>query len=174
MKKIYMHLTASIITFFIGVFLLLFSYYDIKILFSAIMGILTIVKLLEYKYAKEKKDYENLSASVISLLTFISIFIFYDKSSPLPLALILMGWVSLMSVIKLIKVDYYMDRKNDMWYVRIVTFILFIILGLVTSINLYYSNQVQTLMIGFFFIVCGILEASDPAIKLLLKKEENK
>ena len=63
-----------------------------------------------------------------------------------------------------------------MLYVNLITFSLFLLLGLLTSINLYYEVTVQTLMLGFFFVVNGILNLAEDGIRILIDsfEKENK
>ena len=84
------------------------------------------------------------------------------------LSLTLISWVGIMSIIKLIKLDYYHDRENGMFYVNLVTFSLFLLLGILTSVNLYFNATVQTLMLGFFFVVNGLLDLAEDAIRVLV------
>ena len=67
-----------------------------------------------------------------------------------------------MSLIKLKKADYYNDRRNKTWILEVVTLILFILSGLLTTINLYYENDIQVLVLGYFYLIHGILELVDP------------
>lgn len=172
MKKSQIKLLSGIIIILIGVFFLVFpelGVFNLKLIFAISMGIIALIKVIEYFLTKESKDYEGILLAGASMLASIAFIIFFKEKSPLSLSLCLMGWIIIVSVIKLIKIDYYMDRKNNMWYVRMVSFTLFILVGILTSINLYYTQMVQTLMLGYFFMVCGILEISDPAITLLKK-----
>ena len=91
-------------------------------------------------------------------------------SKPLYLALTILAWVVLLSLIKLKKSDYYDDNKDKMWKLRILILILFILTGFLTSINLYYEQEVQILIIGYFFLINGMLEITDPVVKYLIKK----
>ena len=79
-----------------------------------------------------------------------------------------------MSVIKLIKLDYYHDRKNGMFYVNLVSFSLFLLLGLLTSINLYFTATVETLMLAFFFVCNGLLSLSENGIRILVTGKDLK
>jgi uncharacterized membrane protein HdeD (DUF308 family) len=85
-----------------------------------------------------------------------------------------MSWIGIMTIIKLIKLDYYHDRNNGMVYVNLVTFSLFLLLGILTSVNLYFNQTVQTLMLGFFFTVNGLLQLSEDAIRIISSKRELK
>ena len=73
-----------------------------------------------------------------------------------------------MSLIKFKKVDYYHDRRDRMWKLRIFTLFLFIIAGIATSVNLAHTSSVQTIIIGFFMIIHGMLELFDPVVKTLI------
>ena len=91
--------------------------------------------------------------------------LFLDISKvPWYLALTLFIWISLMSIIKLKKADYYNDRKNGIWILEIVCLILFILSGLLSTINLYYENDIQVLVLGYFYLIHGILEIIDPLV----------
>ena len=79
-----------------------------------------------------------------------------------------------MSIVKLIKLDYYHDRDDGMFYVNLMTFSLFILLGLLTSINLYYDQSVQLLLLAFFFVVNGILSLAETGINYLVKRNKFK
>ena len=73
-----------------------------------------------------------------------------------------------MSLAKLKKMDYYHDKKDRMWKIRFINLGLFIITGILTSINLAYPNSVQVLIIGYFLLTHGILELFDPIVKTLI------
>ena len=76
-----------------------------------------------------------------------------------------------MSLIKLKKCDYYNDRHNKMWILKITTLGLFILTGIITCINLYYSNDIQLIILGFFFYIHGILEMIDPITIYLMENK---
>lgn len=74
-----------------------------------------------------------------------------------------------MGIAKLIKTNYYNDKRDRMYKLRIFTLVAFLVLGLLTSINLYYDQEIQVVVLGFFFYTHGILELVDPLVKYLLK-----
>ena len=136
----------------------------IRLLFSSY----AIINLVQYILTRKNKDYEGLFTFFISLITVILTFIFDVVTSPNKLAMIMMFWITAMSLAKFIKVDYYHDRRDCMWKLRVFTLFLFIIAGIATSINLAHTNGVQTVVIGFFMIIHGILELFDPIVKTLI------
>ena len=91
------------------------------------------------------------------------------NDSPWNLALVLFIWVILMSLTKLKESDYYHDRKNKLWVLNVVNLILFILVGILTSVNLFYTSDIQILIIGFFFLINGILELMDPIVAYILE-----
>ena len=46
----------------------------------------------------------------------------------------------------------------------------FLTTGLLTGINLYYEASVQTIIIGFFFFINGLLDVVDPIAMYLMEK----
>lgn len=135
-----------------------------------VFTIYSVIKAEEYFITKPKDDYEELYSAIVCGVAALSGFKFNMYNPQMVLALTLVSWVGAMCVIKLIKIDYYHDRKNKMMYINLGTFFLFLLLGLLTSINLYFSEQVQSLMLGFYFIVIGLLDMSEDLIRILSTK----
>ena len=61
--------------------------------------------------------------------------------------------------------------KNKLWELNIVNLILFIISGILAAVSLNYTGEVQILVIGFFFLINGILELMDPLAAYLIEKK---
>ena len=47
--------------------------------------------------------------------------------------------------------------------------VLFILIGLLCTINLYFEQSVQVLVLGFFYFIHGILELIDPITNYLIE-----
>lgn len=171
------NLISSGVILLLGILLFIFPWFDIEepndllyLLFAIYAG----VKLIEYILTRNGTDRENLYTAIACILASISGFKFHSYSSPMVLSLTLISWVAIMSVIKLIKLDYYHDRKNGMFYVNLVSFSLFLLLGLLTSINLYFNETVETLMLAFFFVCNGLLSLSENGIRILVTGKDLK
>jgi uncharacterized membrane protein HdeD (DUF308 family) len=164
-KQIY-SLISALLILLIGVVLLSFKSLisNANNLFFYVMYFYATIKLIEYFMTKEVGDYENLLVAMVSVIAGTSGLVFHLQSTPIVLSITLISWVSALAIIKLIKVDYLMDRKNKMWYAEIITLGIFVLIGILTSINLYFSASVQTLMLGFFFLIMGIVEMIHPLI----------
>ena len=163
-------LLISLILILLGSVLLvlpIFEVKDIKIVLIVVFTIYTLVNLGQYILTIDSKDIEGLLSSVASLITLmLSIFIKLD--TPRNISMILMTWIILMSLAKLKKIDYYHDRRDRMWKIRVFNLILFILVGILTSINLAYGSEIQIMVIGFFLFTHGVLELFDPITKYLI------
>ena len=145
------------------------KYNNVKLVFLTVMFSYAILNLLQFILTKDSKDYEGLYTFIASLIVgIIDLYFTFNNSNVL--AISLMSWVTMMSIIKFIKTDYYNDRKDRMWKLRIIQLVLFMLIGIVTSISLNYSNNVQILVLGYFFLIHGILELIDPITKYLIGK----
>ena len=173
-KKQKIDLIIAILLIIIGVILMLLPDFKIidleKILFTVMMAYATL-NLVQFVFTRESKDYEGLFTAIFSYLIGVCGLYFDLFNGGVEMVAILLGWVILMSLVKFKKCDYYHDRKNKMWIIRIITLIIFIVTGLLTCVNLYYSNDVQVLLLGFFFYIHGILELIDPISVYLMENK---
>lgn len=145
------------------------NYNDVKLLFIGTMISYAVLNLLQFLLTRKSKDYEGLYTFIASMVVgIVGIYFSFDKENVLSVSI--MSWVTMMAVIKFIKTDYYNDRRDRMWKLRVVTLVLFMLVGILTSISLNYSTNVQVLVIGFFFLIHGILELIDPITKYLLSR----
>lgn len=144
---------------------------NLEIILFISMVLYATINLIQFIVTKKSKDYEGLYESVLSYVIAVVGIVFNLFTNTLELALILFSWVTLMSLIKLKKCDYYHDRNNRMWIIKVVTLILFIITGIITCFNLYYSKNIQILIIGIFFYIHGILEIIDPLTIYLMENK---
>lgn len=167
------NIIISAIIIILGILLMLLSsatnYAPITMLYI-VFTIYGLIKLEEYFITKPKDDYEELYTAIVCMIAALSGFKFNTYNTQIVLALTLSSWVGAMSIIKLIKIDYYHDRKNKIMYINLGTFFLFLLIGLLTSINLYFSENIQSLMLGFYFIIIGILDIAEDLIRILVSK----
>lgn len=172
-KKQIVDLVIDSILIVIGIVLLLFPMFNItnvKNLFFGIMCCYAILNLIQFILTRESKDYEGLYSTIISMAIGI-VGLSFNFNDPKELAISVVTWTFLMAVAKLIKANYYNDLKDRMWKLRIFTLLAFIVLGVLTSINLYHSSDIQVLVLGFFFFTHGILETIDPLCKYLISRQ---
>lgn len=174
-KKQIVDLITAIFLIICGSALLLFPLFHfvkVKWIFAGILGIYTILNLIQFLLTSKSKDFEGLFTSLASLLVLIISLNLDIANVPWYLALCLLIWIILLSLIKLKKSDYYNDRKNKVWIFKIITLILFILSGLLTTMNLYYENDIQVLILGYFFLIHGMLELFDPITIYLYEQKK--
>lgn len=148
----------------------IFNIMNVKLVFIIIIAVYGIVHLIKNFLMIAGKDYSGFGISLSCVFALILMLFLDINDSPWNLALILFIWLILMSLTKLKETDYYHDRKNKVWQLNIVNLILFILTGIITSINLYYTGDIQILVLGFFLLINGILELMDPIVAYLLEK----
>ncbi|MBQ6687192.1 MAG: hypothetical protein IJN03_01560 [Bacilli bacterium] len=154
----------------IVILLPLLSINNVKVTFIIIMLFYMVSNLINYLLVKKSKDREGLYTSIVCLISLILANILNVMENPIYLAFILLIWTFGMSLVKLKKADYYHDRKNNMWIMHIITLFIFILIGLLTAVNLYYAAEIQILMLGNFFFINGILDLIDPLANLIKEK----
>ena len=172
-----MNLIVSGILVLMGILLLVvpfLGYIEANKLLYITFSIYALVKIIEVVLTGKVGDNEDIYTAIACALAAVSGFKFISYNTPMVLGITLVAWVGVMSIIKLIKLDYYHDRENGMFYVNLVTFSLFLLLGLLTSINLYFSETVQVLMLGFFFVINGLLNLAEDGIRILVARNSIK
>ncbi len=153
----------------VGVLYLLFPLYhinDIKIVNIVMFSIMSIISLIQFIINKNTKDYTGLFNCLVNV-GFILLMIFINIKIVRNFSLCLLTWVTLEAFVKFKKCDYYNDRRDRMWKINIVLLIIFIVSGILASINLNYSADVKIIVIGFTLFINGILEFIDPIVKTL-------
>ena len=148
--------------------LAIFKSSEVKLVFVNVMFAYALLNIVQFLLTKESKDFEGLYTFIASLLVGISA-LYFDFNTQV-LSTCIMSWTTIMAVIKFIKTDYYNDRKDKMYKLRIITLILFIVVGFLAALSLNYSDNVKVLILGYFFLINGILELIDPVAKYLIGK----
>ena len=144
-----------------------FKINDLSFILKIIFGFYALIKLTQFLLILKEKDIESLFTCLISLGALISLFLI-DLTTP-NMVLVLMIWMALMCLNKLKKGDFYHDRQNKMWVLRLFILFAFLTAGLLTGLNLYYEASVQTIIVGFFFLINGLLDVIDPITLYLME-----
>lgn len=145
-----------------------FGFTNIKTILITIFGGYALIRFIQFISTKKEKDYQSLFTSIASIIALLAI-IFMNINTQ-KIVLILLLWIALISIIKLKKADFYHDRKNKMWLLRILILFIFITSGLLMSINLFYDSSAQIIIIGFFFFINSCLEIIDPIVIDIMEK----
>ncbi len=173
-KKEIVDLISSISLMLLASVIMLFPLFNIdnvKLVLTILFGFYTLIKLSSFLLIIKEKDYESLFIGGVSLAGLIAIY--YISLSTKNLALILLVWLGVASLIKLKKADFYHDRDNKMWILRLFILFVFLTTGLIFSLNLMYDSSVQILIIGSFFLINSLLDAIDPLVTYLMRSNSN-
>lgn len=151
----------------IVILLPLFHVSDIRLILLTTFLYYTIINVVRFIVLRKTKDFEGLHYAISSIGMLIATLL-VKEGSPYKVSLLLFAWIALNSLAKLKKADYYHDRKDRMWKFGLLDLGLFLLTGVLASINLAYPGEVQILVVGFFLFTNGILEIFDPIIKSLI------
>src|SRR5574344_1940767 len=111
------------------------GYSNVKLLFILVMFLYGSINLIQYLLTNKSHDYEGLYTFLASLaIGVLAIFLHFSNTNVI--SLLLLGWITIMAIIKFIKTDYYNDRHDRMWKAKIFTLIIFIIIGVLTCVSL--------------------------------------
>lgn len=149
----------------------IFNVNNVRAVFIVVIALYGIIHLIKNFFILNAKDYSGFSIAGTCVVSLILMLFLDVNDSPWNLALILFIWIILVSLTKLKESDYYHDRKNRLWELNILNLILFILTGVLTAVNLYYTGDIQILVLGFFFLINGILELMDPLVAYILEKK---
>ncbi len=174
-RKQLVDLIIAIFLILTGCSLLVFplvNFLNVKNIFLGVLIIYAILNFIKFLLTFKSKDYEGLLTFLASVVTMIVALKVDISLKPWNLAITLFVWIIMMSLIKLKKSDYYNDRNSKMWIIKIANLILFIVAGILATINLYYTVDIQILVLGFFFFINGILELVDPLANYILDEKK--
>ncbi len=118
---------------------------------------------------KNKADLENKYTAIAQGIFCLVIGFFDIFNTSKNIAYFLIIWILVMSIIKLIKGDYYHDRNNMLWITKVVSLIIFLITGVITCLNFYINNNVTIIVIGYFFLINYIIELLNQIYEIVRK-----
>lgn len=116
---------------------------------------------------KNYYDFENLYIAISQLVFSIVLYGFDIVSSNKSLAFFLIIWILVLSIIKLIKSDYFHDLKNILWLAKVLSLIVFMLTGVVTCLNFRFGNQMSIVVIGYFFLINYIIELLNEIFRII-------
>lgn len=157
----------DITIFLLGLFLVIYNWFtqdNFLETFYVLLGVYGIIKLSQYFLQNSKKDRENLYTAIACFAVILVFFVKFPNQN-MTLTFSLLAWISIMSIIKLINLDYLHDRSMAMFKVRVVGFLLFVLVGVVTNYTLLFRPVTQYEVIGFFFIINGMIYIGEGVIR---------
>lgn len=171
MRKLIVDFIIDLCLIILSCFILIFPFLKIdnlKMVMIIIFGVITGLKFIQFLIIFREKDYESLCTSAISLVALLCVIFLPNKTKTF--SNILLIWMGLMCLVKLKKADFYEDRKNKMWILKIFVLFIFLITGLIVGLNLYEAES-KILLVGFFFLISSSLDIMDPIVRFILESK---
>ena len=170
---------GSAIIFFVGVIFILIpniyglegtSEIEVNDLFISLSLIIACVYFCFYCSIGNNPTNESVYLSIVAALSgILNLLLTRYLSSSLALAISVLEFTVLSSLVKLITIDYYHDRKDAFYYIEALLTVLFFVAGVLISVSLFNDPLVQTIELGFFLVMIGGIESINVATKALLK-----
>ena len=173
MKK-EMFLKSEIFSSFIivlgSIFLLssLWNFSDFSICLKLFFGIYGLTEILKYFVRNKSGDYTNAFGFFISSILLILSFVL-PMSSKTNISILFIVFLTILSLTRLKRADYFHDRKNKLWMVEIFLLVIYVISGVLTSIHFANPPETQILILGYFTLICGIIEVAESLILYVTK-----
>ena len=179
-RNFYVGIACSIAVFLMGViYLTIPSYYGLAAMYNVdannlfVSGLLMFacVNLVKYivvgKNPTTERVYMTVACAASGALDIILGGFYSDPHMVLSISI--MVFVLAMTTVKLFTIDYYHDRNDAFFYIETMLLCIFMVVGFVIAINLFKDSTIQTIMLGFLFIIIGILDGVNISIKCMLK-----
>lgn len=142
-----------------------------KILF-VVMLLYFGIKISEYILTSKAKDSETIWVAIANALAAAAAVQYGSVESNILVSVSLSVWALILTIIKLIKINEYRDKENTLMYFNIVTMSLFVLLGILSVISIYREVVNINLILGYFFIVEGILHSLEVGIRIIKENKE--
>lgn len=170
---------ASSIMFAIGVlYILVPSYYgldnmatiDTNNLFISLIIVYASLHLGLFYCIGANPTHESFIMCIASILAGVfNVTIQEFVSASIALSVSVLIFTVSITAIRIFTIDYYHDRKDAYLYVEAFLTIIFFVSGAVISISLFNDPLIQTIELGFFLMIMGIIESMKFTTKCLLK-----
>lgn len=133
------------------------TFFESSEIFYVVMLLYFGFEFANYLLTKKITGMHSLYISLASIIASFSGLRYMSEPSNMVISITLIGWMVLMLIIKLIRIEDLRNNNNYSVFINIFTMSLFILLGFLTITNIYKEISNINLMLGFFFTVNGIL-----------------
>lgn len=151
---------TSILILFLGISFFLTDYvtfFKSSEIFYVIMLLYFGLEFTNYLLTKKITGMHSLYVSLACIIASVSGLRYINEASNMVISFTLIGWMIIMLIIKLIRIEDLRNNNNYSVFINIFTMSIFILLGFLTITNIYKEMSNINLMLGFFFTVNGIL-----------------
>lgn len=172
-------LKKQIVDFIVSIFLIIagslflivpfFKNLDARFIFVGVISLYGLLNLISYILTIPEKQYYGISIMISSIIVLVLLGFLEKYPSHMNIPLAMFVWISIVSLIKLSKCKHFNDQNKSIWIFIVVALVLFILIGMLTIINLYLETEMQVIILGYFYFIHGILELVEPISSYLLK-----
>ncbi len=151
---------TSILTLLIGLSFFFTSgvkFIDSGLIFYIVMLLYFGLEFTNYLLTKNLTGMNSLYISLACIIASFSGLKYIDEPSNMVISITLIGWIIMMVIIKLIRIEDLRNQRNYSLFINLFSMSLFILLGILTVTNIYMDITNECLMLGFFFTINGIL-----------------
>ena len=146
------------------------SFIDGDKIFYVVMLLYFGLEFTNYLLTKKMTGMNSLYISLVRLMASVSGILYGSKDTSLVITITLGCWMFAMLIIKLIRIENLRNNLNVSVFVNLFTMSMFILLGFLTLVNIYKEISNITMMLGFFFVVYGILNLIETIANIKLCK----
>ena len=126
-------------------------------IFYVVMLLYFGAEFTNYLLTRKITGMNSLYVSLASLIASVSGLKYMNEPSNMVLSITLAGWMVIMIIIKLIRVEDLRKELNNSVFINIFSMSLFILLGFLVVTNLYNGISNECFILGFFFTANGVL-----------------
>lgn len=151
---------TSILVLFMGVSFFFNDYItfiDGCEIFYVVMLLYFGCEFTNYLLTRKVTGMNSLYISLACLIASVSGLKYMSEPTNMVLSITLAGWMVIMVIIKLIRIEELRKDLNNSVFINIFSMSLFILLGFLVITNLYRGISNECMMLGFFFVANGVL-----------------
>ncbi len=171
-EKFLWDIVGAVLLLLYSSFLLLspmFGIQEIKLFVAIFFAIYGSVHFIESITFWQAKEYSHLLLGVLGTVGFWTVYLSDIINTTKHFALFLVAFTLFGSLIKILKADYFHDRKNIFWRVEISFLLLFLLSTVLVCFNLAYESSILLLILGFYFFLIGMIELFEAILLNLMK-----
>ena len=151
---------TSIFILFLGISFFLSTYikfFQSSEIFYLIMLLYFGAEFTNYLLTRKVTGMHSLYISLACIIAALSGLKYMSEASNMVISFTLIGWITIMIIIKLIRIEDLRNKNNYSVFINLFSLSLFILLGFLVVTNIYLKISNTNLMLGFYFTVNGIL-----------------
>ena len=126
-------------------------------IFYVVMLLYFGLEFTNYLLTRKITGMDSLYKALACIIASVSGLTYINEPSNMVIGITLIGWLVIMLIIKLIKIEDLRNKLNYGIFINIFTMSLFILLGFLVTTNIFIGISNQTMILGFFFSANGIL-----------------